>query len=110
MATSGRDELTPTARVRRVAVVWGLGDEEPKASGPVELPLHIAWSEPRRVYNLADRYDRRRVYEQVLSEGTVDDVRFYVRASDLVDLWDELMLPEHVRAAWGDWMHLRRSA
>lgn len=100
----------PTARERRVYVLWGLGDDEPKASGRIELPLHIAWSEPRRVYDLGNRYDRRRVYEQVLAEGTPDDIRQYVRASDLIDLWDELVLPRHVRQAWGEWMQLRRSA
>jgi hypothetical protein len=100
----------PTARERRVFVLFGLGDDEPKASGKVELPLHVAWSEPRRSYDLDNRYDRRRVYEQVLTEGTPDDIRYYVRASDLIDLWDELMLPRHVREAWGDWMQLRRTA
>lgn len=79
-----------------------------KASGLVELPLRVRWSHPRRVYDLDLRSDRALVYEQVLSEGTDDDVRRFVRADDLVDLWDELVLPEHVRRAWADWLEPRR--
>ena len=41
-----------------------------KASGMVELPVRVRWSGPPRQYDLADRNDRARVYEQVLSEGT----------------------------------------
>jgi hypothetical protein len=101
---------SPTARARRVAVPEDLGDDGDKATGCVELPLHLAWSEPRRAYDLANRYDRRRVYEQVLSEGDVDEVRYFVRASELLGLWDELVLPRHVRVAWESWVLARRSA
>ncbi len=50
-----------------------------KATGIVQLPLHIAWSEPTLTYDLNGRSDRHRVYEQVLREGTDDDVRYYAR-------------------------------
>jgi transcriptional regulator with XRE-family HTH domain len=70
-----------------------------KASGVVELPLRVQWS-GRRTYDLSDRQDRARVYELVLREGTEDDVRRFVRPDDLEELWDELLLPPHVRAAW----------
>jgi len=46
-----------------------------KATGRVELPLHIRWSGPPIIYALADRTDRARVYEQVLREGTEGDVK-----------------------------------
>ena len=52
----------------------------PKASGEVELPLHIRWSGSAITYNLSDRADRARVYEQVLREGTEADIRYYVQA------------------------------
>ena len=91
-------------------MVADLSDDEPQAAGCVELPLHVAWSQGRRVYHLDKRYDRRRVYEQVLAEGTADDIRFYIRASDFIALWDELVLPTHVRDAWGAWMRLRLPA
>jgi len=56
----------------------------PKASGRIELPLHIRWSGRPLSYDLGDRADRARVCEQVLREGTEDDVRFYVNANQLL--------------------------
>jgi hypothetical protein len=74
-----------------------------KASGVIDLPLHIAWSEPSLTYDLNRRADRLRVYEQVLREGTEDDVRYYIDAEELTRVFDELVLPPHVRAAWSEW-------
>lgn len=82
--------------------------EVEKVSGVVELPLHIRWSGPSLRYDLADRQQRARVYEQVLREGNEDDVRRFIRADELIDLWEELVLPRHVRLAWADWMKRRR--
>ena len=102
-------ELGPAARP--VAVPDDFGEPgRPTASGRIELPLHIRWSGPTLSYDLADRADRARVYEQVLREGTEDDVRFYVNANQLLDLWDELVLPAPVRRAWADWVERRRRA
>jgi hypothetical protein len=78
-----------------------------KASGVVELPLWVRWSGPARHYDLAVRGDRALVYEQVLTEGTDDDVRFYVVLGELIALWDQLVLPRYVRAAWAEWLHCR---
>jgi hypothetical protein len=55
-------------------------------------------------YDLGRRADRIRVYEQVLREGTEDDVRFYIELGELVELLDELVLPPTVRLAWADWL------
>lgn len=79
-----------------------------KVGGVVELPLHIRWSGPPRHYDLTDRQQRARVYEQVLREGNDDDVRRFIRADDLIDMWDDLVLPRHVRQAWADWLELHR--
>jgi hypothetical protein len=79
-----------------------------KASGRVQLPLHIRWSGTPVTYDLDDPVDRARVYEQVLREGTEDDV--YVDASCLLELWDELVLPPAVRQAWASWIEERRAA
>ena len=68
-------ELGPA--MRPVAVPDNLGSSTPKAIGRIELPL-----------------------QQVLREGTESDVRFYVDADHLVELWDELVLPPAVREAW----------
>ena len=40
---------------------------------------------------------------QVLREGNDDDVRWFVRVDEVIDLWDELVLPCHVRQAWAKW-------
>lgn len=97
---TGRESAT----VRPVAIPDDLADTTvPKAAGVVELPGHIRWSGPPRTYDLAERRDRARVYEQVLREGTENDIRCFVNMGDLLDLWAELVLPEYVRDAWERW-------
>jgi transcriptional regulator with XRE-family HTH domain len=71
-----------------------------RALAAVELPLHLNWSTPRRVFDLRSRADRARVYEIVLQEGTPADITAYVDGALLVDLWKDLVLPEAVRSAW----------
>jgi hypothetical protein len=101
MAHTRSSVLGPAARP--VAVPEDLDDRSTgKASGRVELPLHIRWSAPI-TYDLGDRADRARIYEHVLREGTEDDVRVYVDADQLRDLWEELVLPPTVRRAWAGW-------
>ena len=107
MAHTRTSELGPAARP--VAVPEDLDDAfVVKAAGRIELPLHIRWSGPPIAYDLNDRGDRARVYEQVLREGTEDDVRFFVDADLLLELWDELVLPPAVRRAWADWIRRHR--
>jgi hypothetical protein len=71
-----------------------------QAFARVRLPLHLNWSTPERVFELASRADRARVYEIVLQEGRPLDILTYVDGALLVDLWDELVLPRAVRSAW----------
>ena len=71
-----------------------------QALAALTLPLRLNWSQPGRVFQLADRADRARVYELVLREGEAQDVLTYLDGALLVDLWDELVLPKWVRAAW----------
>jgi len=78
-----------------------------RASGRVVVPQHVRWSDPQLTYDLGDRADRIRVYEQVMREGTEDDVRRFVDVPTLVDLWDDLVLPPAVRAAWATWLESR---
>jgi hypothetical protein len=78
-----------------------------RAHGKVGLPLHIAWSEPRLTYDLNIRNDRLRVYEQVLREGTEEDVRYFVDVRELAAVLDELVLPPYVRGAWVKWLRER---
>lgn len=71
-----------------------------RALAAVELPLHLNWSAPGRVFDLRSRADRSRVYETVLQEGRPADILAYVDGALLVDLWDDLVLPRAVRSAW----------
>jgi hypothetical protein len=74
----------------------------------VVLPRHVRWSEPDGDYNLDDPKDRASVYEQVLSDGSDDDVRLLIDVDTLVELWGELVLPDRVRRAWAEWLRARR--
>jgi hypothetical protein len=78
------------------------------ATGQIELPLHIRWTGPPLTYDLDDPVDRARVYEQVLREGTEDDVRFYIDPDRLAEIFDDLVLPAPMRGAWADWLSSRR--
>jgi transcriptional regulator with XRE-family HTH domain len=70
------------------------------ALAAVELPLHLNWSAPGRVFDLRSRADRARLYEIVLQEGTPTDILAYVDGVLLVDLWEDLVLPRSIRSAW----------
>ncbi len=70
------------------------------ALASVELPIHLNWSAPGRVFDLRSRTDRARVYEIVLQEGAPADILAYVDGALLVDLWEDLVLPRSVRSAW----------
>lgn len=106
MARTRTPRLGPASRP--VAIPDDVDDPSiPKAQGEVRLPLHIAWSDPILTYDLNRRRDRLRVYEQVLREGTEDDVRYYVDVRELAADLDELVLPSYVRATWVAWLRGR---
>lgn len=52
--------------------------------------------------------ERNRVYEQVLREGTDDDVRRFIDVDVLAREWDSLVLPPRVRRAWVTWFRRHR--
>lgn len=87
----GRYVLVPTRLPRLPAE---------RALATVKLPLSVNWSEPGRVFRLSDRGDRARVYETVLREGNEEEFGRFVDGALLVDLWDDIVLPRAVRAAW----------
>lgn len=108
--TSGYDlDLTPRVRFSQhtgsrgepYAVpdrLWRLDVADALAT--VVLPDHLDWSGAPRAYHLVDRRDRARVYEIVLREGTDADLLTYVDGVLLVEIWDDLILPRPLRAAW----------
>jgi hypothetical protein len=74
-------------------------------SGEVGLPLHVFWSggDPAATrWDLGDPDARRSLYEIVLQQGGLDELRALVNGSELVRLWPALFLPPWVRAAWSD--------
>lgn len=79
-----------------------------RAAGVVELPVNVRWSGPAKTYDLDDPIDLARVYEQVLREGTDDDVRRLMDVDVLDRLWDTLVVPARVRAVWADWLWRHR--
>ena len=89
----GRTALVPTS-LPRLPVRQALAT--------ITLPLQLNWSQPNREFNLAERDRRARVYEIVLREGTPQDVLTYIDGALLVDLWNSLVLPRDVRAAWSE--------
>ena len=89
---------------RPVALPEDVADPDmPKASGVVELPLHIHWWEPFS-YDLDNPPHRQELYRHVLTDGTPDDVRRYIDIPKLVEMWDYIMLPSHVEYVWGPWL------
>lgn len=80
------------------------------ALAAVNLPVHLNWSAPGRVFNMGLRADRARVYEVVLQEGRPADVLAYIDGALLADLWDDLVLPRGVRAAWSPVIEASRPA
>lgn len=89
----GRSTLVPTSLPRLTVR---------QALATISLPPHLFESEPNRAFTLCERDQRARVYEIVLTGGTPEDVLTYLDGALLVDLWDSLVLPRDVRAAWSD--------
>lgn len=82
-------------------------------AGVVRLPLRVYWTgpDPESVtWDLSRESRRARLYEIVLREGTLDDVRAMVDGAELVRLWDRLWLPTHLRQAWQPLIDTARTA
>ena len=71
-----------------------------RAFARAQLPLHLNWSAPGRIFDLGSRADRARVYEVVLQEARPVDILAYVDGALLVDLWEDMVLPRAIRSAW----------
>ncbi|WUH90402.1 hypothetical protein OG900_10010 [Streptomyces sp. NBC_00433] len=72
------------------------------ASGHVTLPTALDWSQQRH-YDLSLDKDRRRLYETVIREACDPaDLRRFLNAGLLHDLWPHLWLPARPKAVWED--------
>lgn len=112
MSDSDRSTAHP-GWVRDVPVPRTLNELRGPLTGVVGLPARLFWSgpDPRAVrWDLTDPGRRRDLYEIVLVEGTLDDIRCLVSGDDLVELWDEMYLPPWVRAAWRPLIDSARAA
>jgi hypothetical protein len=86
-----------------VLVAVSLADLRGPASGVVELPLHLFWSSPDKLFDLDDRAQRREVYEVVLREARrPGDMAAFLNGGLLAVVWPDLFLPRMVRKAWED--------
>ena len=94
---------SPWMACRPVATPDDIGDPSiKKASGVVELPIHLDWSHSG-TFDIEDEHERRWLYQRVLTEGTEDDVRHYIRLDELLAMWDTIWLSPHVAEAWQRW-------
>ncbi len=99
--------------VRDVELPRSLDELRGPTSGVVRLPLRIYWSGPDPAsveWDTGSADERRWLYEVVLREGDLDDVRRWVDGSSLVDLWEDLHLPPWLRQAWARLVESGRSA
>ncbi len=72
-----------------------------QAFATVELPIHLQWSPRGQIFCLQDRSgDRARAYEAILREGTLEDICRYIDGNLLCDLFEDLVLPDVIRACW----------
>lgn len=73
--------------------------EVPGCFDRVRMP-DLAGHTEQDEWDLRDRTDRRRLYENLLTEGTQYMIMRWVDGALLVDVWAELVLPAKIRAAW----------
>lgn len=73
----------------------------PKA-GAILLPPHLDWSE-RVELHLDDPAELKLLYQRVIREAAgADDLRRYLNAQLLRDIWPTLFLPVQARRLWED--------
>jgi transcriptional regulator with XRE-family HTH domain len=61
-------------------------------------------------WDLSNRADRKRVYENVLTYSSEESFVLYVDGALLIDLWDDLDLAEPIREAWAPLIDANRAA
>lgn len=58
------------------------------------------WRTPPRRYRLRKRADRASAYELLLRDGTPSELLDHIDGALLVDVWDDLDLPDPIQRAW----------
>ena len=86
-----------------MTVPRALTDLRGPTTGSVGLPTALFWSGPNPGdvrWDVTDLDRRRDLYEIVLVEGSLADIVALVDGPALVEVWDRMYLPRHVRVAW----------
>jgi hypothetical protein len=78
--------------------LWKLNPAD--AFRTVQLPLSVNWSNPGKEFDLSVRRQRARLYEVVIREGMPKDILKFIDGSLLIDLWQEIVLPQVIRTHW----------
>lgn len=73
--------------------------EPPTCFATIHMPDQIHHTN-KNEWSLRDRPDRRGAYEQLIRRGVPQQMIRWLDGGLLVDLWDELDLPNPVREAW----------
>lgn len=79
------------------SMLWAV--ESPTCFATLRIPDEIR-DTGMRTWNMRDRDERRGVYEQLIRRGLPQQMIRWIDGGLLVDLWDELDLPDPVRDAW----------
>lgn len=86
--------------IKPYAVVESLQELQGPATGQVTLPLTIRWVPGDRTYDVGDIGEALVVYQAVLAEGKVEDIRRFLNAGRLIELWPEMMLDQRIVKLW----------
>lgn len=78
-------------------MLWAV--EPPTCFATIKMPDLIHLADKKR-WNMRDRDDRRGLYQQLIRRGLPQQMIRWIDGGLLVDLWDELDLPDPVREAW----------
>lgn len=78
-------------------ILWGV--ETPTCFARLKLGDSLR-DGSMRTWHLRNREERKRAYEQLIQRGHPDEMIRWMDGALLVDLWDELDLPEPIREAW----------
>ena len=91
------EPVTPISGFFYPSRLWRV--EVPGCFDTVRMPDCVGGTDQEE-WDLRDRDDRRRLYENLLVKGDAEQIMRWVDGALLVDLWDELELPLRIRAAW----------
>ncbi len=103
VGVSGQQSGWHPGWVRVVELPLSLDELRGPTRGVVQLPLRLYWSgpDPENVeWDVGTVEGRQWLYEVILREGSLDDIRQLIDGRELVRHWDELFLPAWLRHAW----------